>query len=192
MQPSDSPAASSAALVPLAVGLPRGERFSEPAGRAFAYARRVGGSGCGSSAAPLHPWTVRGLPGYWAALLHTRHGQVPRLGRHPLARSRWRLLLPSGCTTPWASRDHEFRGCIPMAHVLACLRINRRVTVAAARLTTDLLGSALVGRDSHPLGNKPNFMKSPHDFLLSDQHCLVAAVQLNPAHPVALPPGPPG
>jgi len=58
--------------------------------------------------------------------------------------------------------------------MLACLRINRRVTEAAARLTTDLPGSALVGRDSHPLDDKPNFMKSSHDSLLSDQHCLVA------------------
>src|SRR5262249_13452893 len=29
-------------------------------------ARRVGRLCCGSSAAPLYSWTVRGLPGYWA------------------------------------------------------------------------------------------------------------------------------
>jgi hypothetical protein len=76
--------------------------------------------------------------------------------------------------TPWASREEQFRGCIPTAHVLAYLRFNRTVTAPAARLATDLRGYALVGRDSHPLGNKPNFAKSPHDFLLSDQQCLVA------------------
>jgi hypothetical protein len=58
--------------------------------------------------------------------------------------------------------------------LFACLRINRTITGATARLTTDLPGSALVGRDSHPLDDKPNFMESSHDSLLSDQHCLVA------------------
>src|SRR5262245_39482337 len=52
MRPSDSPAASAPAVVALAVGLPRAERFSEPAARAPGDARRAGGLGSGSAAAP--------------------------------------------------------------------------------------------------------------------------------------------
>jgi hypothetical protein len=85
MQPSDSPAASTGALVPLAIGLPRDVRFSAPAGRAYVDARRVGRFGCGSSAAPPWSWTHRGLPGYWAVPLPMCRGLLPRLGRYPLA-----------------------------------------------------------------------------------------------------------
>lgn len=60
-------------------------------------------------------------------------------------------LLPSGHMTPWASGEWLFRGCIPTAHTLACLRIAVVVTHAVARLATDLRVFALVGRDSHPL-----------------------------------------
>ncbi len=38
-----------------------------------------------------------------------------------------------------------------MAHMLARLRIAGAVTHVGARLTTDLPGSALIGRGSHPL-----------------------------------------
>ena len=41
--------------------------------------------------------------------------------------------------------------------MLACLRINRSVATPTARLTTDLRGYALIGRDLHPLDDKPNF-----------------------------------
>ena len=47
-------------------------------------------------------------------------------------------------------------------------------------LATDLRGYAVVGRDSHPLGNRPKFVKSPHDSLLSDRHCLVATTKGKP------------
>jgi hypothetical protein len=75
-------------------------------------------------------------------------------------RSRWRPLLPSGCMAPWASRDCAFRGRIPAAQVLACLRIRRPVAVTTARLAADLPGSALVGRDLHPQDEIPNFRNS--------------------------------
>jgi len=58
--------------------------------------------------------------------------------------------------------------------LFACLRINRVIAGPTARLTTGLPGWALTGRDSHPLDDRPNFAESPHDSLLSDQHCLVA------------------
>jgi hypothetical protein len=44
-----------------------------------------------------------------------------------------------------------------MAHTFACLRINAIVTEDAARLTTGLPGSALTGRDSHPLDDCSEF-----------------------------------
>jgi hypothetical protein len=50
-----------------------------------------------------------------------------------------------------------FRGWIRTAHMLACLRINRGVATPTARLATDLRGYALIGRDLHPLDDKPNF-----------------------------------
>jgi len=77
MQPSDSPAASTGALVPLAVGLPRDVRFSEPARRAYVDARRVGRLRCGSSAAPPYSWTSRGLPGYWGVRAHVPWSATP-------------------------------------------------------------------------------------------------------------------
>jgi len=110
MQPSDSPAASSGALVPLATGLPRDERFCEPAGRALVYARRVGRLRCGSSVAPRNLVDRQGPPRLLGRPLHTCRGQPPRLGRHPLARLRWHLLLPSGFLTPWASRKRFISG----------------------------------------------------------------------------------
>ena len=55
---------------------------------------------CGFSAAPLYPWTVRGLPGYWAVLLHACRGQTPRLGDVASPTMRWRSLLPSGSRNP--------------------------------------------------------------------------------------------
>ena len=83
MRPSDSPAASAAAVVPLAVGLPRVGRFSEPAARAPVDARRAGGLGLGPPPPQLHSWTARGLPGYWAIL-------VPRAAAPD----------PAGCDAP--------------------------------------------------------------------------------------------
>jgi hypothetical protein len=49
-----------------------------------------------------------------------------------------------------------------MAHTLVYLRIVNSVTRTAARLTTDLSGLALIERDSHPLGDEPNFKDSSH------------------------------
>jgi hypothetical protein len=61
--------------------------------------------------------------------------------------------------------------------LFAYLRINGTIAGTAARLATDLPGWALIGRDSHPLDDELNFVKSSHDSLLSDQQCLVATTK---------------
>jgi hypothetical protein len=72
------------------------------------------------------------------------------------------------------TRDNKvFGAAFPTAQWLVCLRIHRAVAYPMARLATGLPGSALAGRDLHPLDDKPNLRKS-QDFLLPDQHCLVA------------------
>jgi hypothetical protein len=40
-----------------------------------------------------------------------------------------------------------------------------------------IVGWALIGRDSHPLDDELNFVRSSHDSLLSDQQCLVATTK---------------
>lgn len=57
-----------------------------------------------------------------------------------------------------------------------CLRINTPVTRNAARLTSDLPGSALTVRGSHPLDNLPNFQRYRH--LLSIGPALTGRFQL--------------
>jgi hypothetical protein len=92
--------------------------------------------------------------------VHACRGQPPRRVKTSLTLWRERLPRPSEASTSSATRDSaRFRGCIPTAHMLVCLRFNHDVTAATARLTTDLPGSALIGRDSHPLDGKPNFAK---------------------------------
>jgi len=61
--------------------------------------------------------------------------------------------------------------------MLTFLRINRPVAGAAARFVTGLPGSALTGRDSHPLDDSSDFHRggSP-PFVLSDQDFPTATV----------------
>ena len=73
---------------------------------------------------------------------------APATAPHPFAEQ---TLLPSRALDPWADRYLYFSGPTHRAHTFACLRFNRSVTDAAARLTTGLPGSALAGWDSHPL-----------------------------------------
>ena len=67
-----------------------------------------------------------------------------------------------------------FRGYLPTAHSLACLRFAESVTVSGARLATGRAGSPLAGRVSHPLDDKQGFMGSSHTPFPLDQPCLVA------------------
>jgi hypothetical protein len=60
--------------------------------------------------------------------------------------------------------------------MFAYLRINASITDDAARLATGLLGSALTGRDSHPLDDSSEFQGGIiNPPIPSDQHCLVAS-----------------
>ena len=67
-----------------------------------------------------------------------------------------------------------FRGYLPTAHSLACLRFAESVTVSGARLATGRAGSPFAGRVSHPLDDKQGFMGSSHTPFPLDQPCLVA------------------
>ena len=67
-----------------------------------------------------------------------------------------------------------FRGYLPTAHSLACLRFAESVTVSGARLATGRAGSPFAGRVSHPLDDEQGFMKSSHTPFPLDQPCLVA------------------
>ena len=75
--------------------------------------------------------------------------------------------------TPSARRD-GFSGLNSTAHLLACLRINHVVAAVTARLATDLPGSALVGRDSHPRDDFSKFHGVTVTPFLLDQKSLVA------------------
>jgi hypothetical protein len=135
--------------------------------------------GCGASANPTRSVDRQGSPRLLGRPLQTCRGRPSRLGRRLLA-----LFLTVASAAAFRVREplgfrekDSFRDCIPAAHLFACLRINAAIAGRAARLATDLPGWALVGRDSHPLDDEPNFVKSSHNSLLSDQQCLVASTE---------------
>ena len=72
------------------------------------------------------------------------------------------------------TETYFFRGYLPTAHSLACLRFAESVTVSGARLATGRAGSPFAGRVSHPLDDKQGFMGSSHTPFPLDQPCLVA------------------
>lgn len=107
----------------------------------------------------------------------------PRLLGRPLRTCRGHLLprRPYRHRRPWFGsrscclralrdlglcRDCPFDGCHTTAHTLAYLRVNAVVTDDAARLATGLPGSALAGRDLHPLDDYSGF-QGGIDYLLS-------------------------
>ena len=162
MRPSDSPAASAPAVVALAGGLPRAERFSEPAARALGDARRAGGLGLGPPPPQHSSWTVRGLPGYWTIRVPRAAAEDPAGTRPPSPVVGGVAYGLQGSGPPGLPARCVFGAKLRAAHGLACLRIPGAVTGARARLATDRRGCALVGRDSHPLDDRRNFVTSPH------------------------------
>ena len=95
---------------------------------------------------------------------------APRAGTPPDARPPCPFvaaatLLPSGNRTPWASGMGGFEADCSLARMLTYLRINRPVAGTAARLVTGLPGSALTGRDSHPLDDYSDFQRASPSLL---------------------------
>jgi len=68
-------------------------------------------------------------------------------------------LLPSSYRAHSAPERQQISKPTHAAHALAHLRIAEPVTESSARLTTDLLGFALVGWDSHPQDDLRDFQK---------------------------------
>lgn len=98
----------------------------------------------------------RGLPGYRAVLFGRAAGRTPR--RSPLG-SPTRLR---GCCFPGTrTLEHpefcSFRGCIPAAHPLACLRFNRPLTADGCKTGYQPAGYTLAGWGSHPQDDSSRF-----------------------------------
>lgn len=99
----------------------------------------------------------QGLPGYWV-ILFVRAMAIYLADRTvTIALSRWRSCCLQAFRDLGLCRDYPFVGWLTMAHTFAYLRINDVVTDDAARLATGLPGSALTGRDSHPLDDYSEF-----------------------------------
>ena len=111
----------------------------------------------GPSSSSCVPWSST-PPGAY------RPSPISRCGRCCLQATQY-LGHPETCS---------FRGYLPTAHSLACLRFAESVTVSGARLATGRAGSPFAGRVSHPLDDKQGFMKSSHTPFPLDQPCLVA------------------
>jgi hypothetical protein len=122
----------------------------------------------------LSPEEKRGDPRCLGHPLRACRAQRPRRVRPPLARSRCGRCCLQASQYLGHPETCFFRGYLPTAHSLACLRFAESVTVSGARLATGRAGSPLAGRVSHPLDDKQGFMKSSHTPILLDQPCLVA------------------
>lgn len=95
------------------------------------------------------------------------------------ARTQRAAIAFEECNPLGTGNELVFEAAFPTAHSLAHLRVADRLTAIVARLASGWAGSPLAGRESHPLDEKPNFMKS-FAFLSfpSDQPCLVALLFL--------------
>ena len=103
-----------------------------------------------------------GLPGAWTVLLLRAVVVHPAGSGFPSPYWRGNRRGLQAKRHPQHPGRHNFRGCFPTAHTLACLRVARRVAAAGARLTTGWAGSPFAGRGSHPLDDEPNFTRSSH------------------------------
>jgi hypothetical protein len=183
MQPSDSPAASTGALVPLAVGLPRDERFSEPAGRAFAYAWRVGRSLVRVLRRPALPVDRQGPPRLLGRpLAHAPRSAIPprKAPPRPFAvapSTAFRVRRPLGFPGISAFSGPYPRGSharLP-THQPSRYRGGCKAGYRPAGLSFSRAGFA-------PAGRQTEFHEVIAS-LLPDQHCLVAlriCARLNP------------
>jgi hypothetical protein len=161
LQPSDSLPPSATPPVPLDVAYLDADSCSVPqradgtcARIRVVRRRRVSGS-------PLNRDSSRrgeGLPGYGTVLFVRAMVEHPA-GYNPLLAqySRRGLLLPSGKTGPSASGKHRFRGRIPMARTLACLRFAEPVSRNGARRATGSGGLTLGRTGFAPAGRCTKF-----------------------------------
>ena len=122
----------------------------------------------------LSPEEKRGDPRCLGHPLRACRGHRPRRVRPPLARSRCGRCCLQARQYLGHPGTYFFRGYLPTAHSLACLRFAESVTVSGARLATGRAGSPFAGRVSHPLDDKQGFMGSSHTPFPLDQPCLVA------------------
>ncbi len=132
------------------------------------------------------PWRSEGLPGVWIVLL-----------------LRAVVVHPAGCvlSSPYCAESaFAFEESDPLGTRNASfswLRSPRPIRSHAYASPTTLPCSAqgllpagraspFAGRELHPLDDKPNFMRSPHLPLPSDQPCLVAPL-IDPHFGVKIP-----
>jgi len=161
MQPSDSLPPLAVALVPLASGLPRCRRlFCAPLGpttRAPAHVSCVGdgspvlrdtGIGRGEARASQVP----GPSSSYVPWSNTPPETCPSSPN--FRRGRCCLQVIQHPRHPGGDR---FRGRIPMAHTLACLRFASPVSKTVARLATDLGGLTLGRTGFAPAGRHTKF-----------------------------------
>ena len=131
-----------------------------------------------STPAPHKPALSRGryegIPGAWAILFVRAVVYDPAGCDHPSPISRCGRCCLQARQYLGHPETCFFRGYLPTAHSLACLRFAESVTVSGARLATGRAGSPFAGRVSHPLDDKQGFMGSSHSPFPLDQPCLVA------------------
>ncbi len=109
------------------------------------------------------PRKDKDLPGYWAVLFVRAVMQHPA-GRDPaLPLLLFEKIYGEGAIAFTENRtlgirnDHSFRGHVPTAHTLACLRFAGLVTETVARLTTGSGGLTLDRADFASAGRRTKF-----------------------------------
>lgn len=112
------------------------------------------------------PWRGKGLPGYWT--IPVKRAAIPNPVHCAAARPLQRpALLPSSFQTLSALETATLSRLPHAAHLLARLRFAVSVAEHVARLASGVPGSALAGRDSHPLDDQRDFQRATACFLPS-------------------------
>ena len=170
MQSSDSPPPSAEAPVPLAPAYLKDELLFLTDGCASSQAFPSLGDWSPGLPSPGSCFEERsGPPRFLGRPLTPCHGRPPRRIRDHLAHRSVIMMLPSGIPRPWASGTV----CVSRLHSrgpIVRLPTHRRGDYPPSRKAGfRLLGSALVGQDSHLLDDRPNFQKVAPPSFPSDQ-----------------------
>jgi hypothetical protein len=185
MQPSDSLPPSATAPVPLAGGLPRGERLFcaiGPTTRAPAYVSCVGDGSPTLRIAGLSSRRGEGLPGDGAVLFRACHGRTPRRIHPPPRPDHYhaggccclRVIQDPrhpgrrgfGAAFPWPARSHAYASPMPF------------LTPSQGWLPARA-GSPLAGRVSHPQDDEQHFMEDVRPPIPIDPQGLVTLYVLS-------------